>query len=223
MKESEFERRFLEFVYRTDLAITPAALAYHVDIPIAEATTHLEKLVARDVVKLDFGPNGDLLYSFPGRQKVTGNEAGAGRALSVVQVSGGTALAVVPSAPRPVLAVPGSDVASCPYCGESILAVAKKCKHCGEILDPTLRPAAGPLQVNVGFQPAVYRPRANAGVAALLTALFPGAGHIYCGEVAAGLGWFMATFLGYIALIVPGIIIHICCIVAASNTAKRMS
>jgi hypothetical protein len=28
---------------------------------------------------------------------------------------------------------------SCPFCGESILAIAKKCKHCGEILDVTLR------------------------------------------------------------------------------------
>src|SRR5262245_38093225 len=43
MKESEFERRFLDFVYRTELAITPGALAYYADIPISEATSHLEK------------------------------------------------------------------------------------------------------------------------------------------------------------------------------------
>ena len=26
----------------------------------------------------------------------------------------------------------------CPYCGEEILAIAKKCKHCGEFLDESL-------------------------------------------------------------------------------------
>jgi hypothetical protein len=28
---------------------------------------------------------------------------------------------------------------SCPYCGEAILAEARKCRHCGEYLDPVLR------------------------------------------------------------------------------------
>lgn len=30
---------------------------------------------------------------------------------------------------------PSGDTKSCPYCGESILAVAVKCKHCGEFLE----------------------------------------------------------------------------------------
>ena len=223
MKEAEFERRFLEFVYRTDLAITPGALAYYVDIPIAEAQTHLEKLVARDVVKLDIAQNGDLVYTFPNRQRVPSPERDAARelppprAVPVVQVAA-PHLALVP-APRPV-PVPGSEKeASCPYCGETILAVAKKCKHCNEIIDPALR-GGGQLQVNVGIPPGYYRARSSSGVAALLS-IWPGAGHIYCGEVGAGLGWMMATFIGYVAFIVPGILLHICCIVAASNTAKR--
>jgi hypothetical protein len=32
------------------------------------------------------------------------------------------------------------DTKPCPYCGESILTVAKKCRYCGEYLDPSVRP-----------------------------------------------------------------------------------
>ena len=35
----------------------------------------------------------------------------------------------------PIFAAVDSDTKGCPYCGETILAVARKCKHCGEFLD----------------------------------------------------------------------------------------
>jgi hypothetical protein len=53
-----------------------------------------------------------------------------------------------PQAPRPqatpvVQGSPPSAGTRCPYCSEPIQASAKKCKHCGEWLDPAMRPGAG--------------------------------------------------------------------------------
>ncbi len=33
----------------------------------------------------------------------------------------------------------GPEVKQCPFCSETIMATARKCKHCGEILDPELK------------------------------------------------------------------------------------
>src|SRR5262249_51238413 len=52
----------------------------------------------------------------------------------------------VASAPLPVHkssqrseAPPEAEIRQCPFCSEKILATARKCKHCGEIIDPELK------------------------------------------------------------------------------------
>jgi hypothetical protein len=47
-------------------------------------------------------------------------------------------------APAPVPRQPGQQQAQCPFCSEAIQSTAKKCKHCGEWLDPSM-PQASPL------------------------------------------------------------------------------
>jgi hypothetical protein len=40
-------------------------------------------------------------------------------------------------APSPSSLPPQKESRDCPFCGEKILAIARKCKHCGEFLDGT--------------------------------------------------------------------------------------
>lgn len=63
---------------------------------------------------------------------------------------------------------------ACPFCGETILQAAKKCKHCGEFLDPQL------AQQRRG-------PQWDPVVAAVLNLVLPGAGYIYIGQIATGI------------------------------------
>ncbi len=52
-------------------------------------------------------------------------------------------------------------------------------------------------------------------MAALLSLLVPGLGQLYRGRVFAGLMWFVLTGLGYVAFIIPGLILHLLCVCSA--------
>lgn len=91
----------------------------------------------------------------------------------------------------------------CNFCSEIVLAEAKKCKHCGEFLDPELRARSLPRQ------------RWNPGTAALLSLLVPGGGHIYRSKPIKGFLWLLLVAAGYSFYIFPGIFLHLLSIIFA--------
>jgi TM2 domain-containing membrane protein YozV len=72
------------------------------------------------------------------------------------------------------------------------------------------------------FEPPALRERApSPGLAAVLSVIVPGLGHVYAGRLGAGLAWFIATLIGYHVILVPGFLIHGASVWFAYQAAKR--
>lgn len=136
------------------------------------------------------------------------------------------AMAIVPAAPPAIATV--QDRSPCPFCGEMIANTAIKCRHCNEFLDgrprerqqpqpqPTARTPAQNVNVVVNQQTNVgYRKRWSPLVAMFLSLIFPGLGQLYKGQLLNGLVWFILVIGGYVAFLVPGIVLHVCCVLGA--------
>lgn len=70
--------------------------------------------------------------------------------------------------------------------------------------------------------PVVVRREASPGLAAVLSLFIPGAGQLYAGRVVGALLWFLVVTAGY-ALLLPGLIMHLFCIVSAASSANRLN
>jgi TM2 domain-containing membrane protein YozV len=55
------------------------------------------------------------------------------------------------------------------------------------------------------------------GVAAVLSLVIPGAGQMYKGQIGNGIVWLIGTVIGYFLFIVPGLLLHLLCIVGAAK------
>jgi TM2 domain-containing membrane protein YozV len=128
----------------------------------------------------------------------------------------------------------------CPFCSEPILVGAKKCKHCHEYLDYAMRDlrahqqqvnqlstALSPmtqLQIQQQQQQQQLQQWTNTSAtqAALLSFFVPGLGQMCSGRVPAGLLWMMFTCLGYVCFIVPGIVLHILCVINAARQPPQL-
>lgn len=98
---------------------------------------------------------------------------------------------------------------TCPFCAEEIQDAAIVCKHCHANLQTGQAPTASVVAVPVA--------KTSGGIAAVLSLVIPGAGQMYRGHVGRGLVWLICVVIGYAMFIVPGLILHIVCIVMAAT------
>ena len=73
--------------------------------------------------------------------------------------------------------------------------------------------AAGSGQVLVINHPPVQR--WSPGLAAVLSFFVPGLGQLYKGQILNGIVWFFFVCMGYVALILPGLVLHFFCVLGA--------
>jgi hypothetical protein len=63
----------------------------------------------------------------------------------------------------------------------------------------------------------------SAAAAAVLSMIVPGAGQLYAGKPVSAVVWFAVVTMGYLLLIVPGVLLHILCIASVARVLTRRS
>ena len=112
----------------------------------------------------------------------------------------------------------------CAQCGAEVSPKAPSCPKCGHPLLAPQQPAQPTAQpvVNVTVAQTQQVTQGAGGkswsplVAAILSFFIPGLGQLYKGQPINGLVWFVVVGIGYVALVIPGLILHLCCVLGAA-------
>ena len=127
----EFEKNLLFFVRNSEEKIVHTNIAYYLGLSTKEAKKHLEALADTGTLMLDSDDDGNLFYYMPNVPRKNDEEALKSYFFGITKSEN------APVNPN-VNTVSYNNSRKCPYCMEPIRANAKKCKHCGEIIDVTM-------------------------------------------------------------------------------------
>ena len=129
--------------------------------------------------------------------------------------------------PQPVAPlVANPNLFPCPDCGRSCSKSAAACPQCGRPFAsaaPTPPPPQAlstqpPQQIHYHYQyPYPAQQAWSPSVAAILSLFIPGVGQMYKGRIGEGVMWLIFTPIGYVLFILPGLILHIICIIDAAR------
>lgn len=114
---------------------------------------------------------------------------------------------------------------TCANCGGTIeFALSKhhtaaNCPHCGDLVklrDSSIEAQVASLRQQ-SAKPVKPKAEISPGAAAILSLFIPGLGQMCKGQLGTGILFLVCTLIGY-AFIIPGLILHLWCVVNAARS-----